>query len=70
MDELGGGGSRVYFRDLAPRVFAALREHVFGLRDDDYIAGLMGPAGEGAMSTRVVIDQMVLSFSEGKVRVA
>ena len=57
----------VFFKDLAPRAFAKLRATVFGLSDDQYIEGLMGEAsGLRGLSTRAVVDQMVLSFSEGK----
>jgi len=57
----------VYFRELAPAVFRQLRSAVFGLSDDAYIEGLMGEAdGLRGLSTRAVVEQMVLSFSEGK----
>jgi len=57
----------VYFRDLCPAVFRQLRLQVFGLEDDEYIEGLMGDSGGlRGMSTRAIVDQMVLSFSEGK----
>ena len=57
----------MHFRDLAPEAFFTLRSEVFGLSDDAYIEGLSGdPSGLRGVSTRAVVDQMVLSFSEGK----
>ena len=60
---------RVYFRDLAPRVFMQLRTRVFDLDDDGYIEGLMGEGASGSratLSATAAVDKMVLSFSEGK----
>jgi len=57
----------VYFRDLAPRVFERLRAHIFGVSNADYISSIWGDSPmDNQGNSANVVDQMVLSFSEGK----
>mmetsp|Transcript_71793 Transcript_71793/g.215811 ORF Transcript_71793/g.215811 Transcript_71793/m.215811 type:complete len:739 (+) Transcript_71793:414-2630(+) len=60
----------VYFSDLAPLVFEKLRTQIFHVSNSQFISSIWGDSpstahhqGEAAIN---VVDQMVLSFSEGK----
>ncbi|KAL1520274.1 hypothetical protein AB1Y20_023742 [Prymnesium parvum] len=57
----------VYFRDLAPLVFEKMRTKIFGVSREQYISSIWGdsPTDHQASSANVV-NEMVLSFSEGK----
>jgi len=57
----------VYFSDLAPLVFEKLRTQIYGVSNSQYVGSIWGdsPTHHQGSSANVV-DQMVLSFSEGK----